>query len=84
MVDALGHFARWNELGLHLGLTYAQLEVIKSEKGSNNERLVAVLSEWLKQNYNTEEYGLPSWSQLAAALQPIDRALANTIKEQHP
>ena len=82
--NELGHFAKWNELGLQLGLTYSQLEVIQSDKGLNNERLTAVLSEWLRMNYDTEEYGLPSWSRLAAALEQIDRGLANTIKERHP
>ena len=82
--NELGHFAKWNELGLQLGLTYAQLEVIESDKGSNKERLAAVLSEWLRKNYNTEEYGLPSWRRLAAALQQIDGDLADTIKKRHP
>ena len=81
--NELGHFAKWHELGLQLGLTYSQLEVIESDKGSNNERLAAVLSDWLRMNYNTAKYGLPSWSSLAAALEQIDGALAKTIKERH-
>ena len=82
--NELGHFAKWHELGLQLGLTYSQLEVIESDKGSNNERLAAVLSDWLRMNYDTEEHRLPSWSSLATAVEQIDGALAKTIKERHP
>ena len=80
----LSCFFRWKDLGLNLGLYCLTLEAIERDYRSTNERLEAVLTEWLRMNYDIEEYGLPSWRQLADAVEPIDHALAIVIKEQHP
>ena len=77
----LGAFAKWDNLGLNLGLSADRLEVIKQDAGLTEGRLQAVLSDWLRRNYNVQRYGLPSWMALANAVQPIDRALAMKIKE---
>ena len=81
----LGHFARWHDLGLHLGLSPQHLEMIDSDcRGmSTDEKLKRVLLEWLKGNHDVEKYGLPSWSALVNAVDPIDYALALTIKRNH-
>ena len=77
----LGTFAKWDSLGLNLGLHPDRLEVIKQDAGLTEGRLRAVLSDWLRRNYNVQRYELPSWKALANAVQPIDGALAMKIKE---
>ena len=80
----LGPFAKWRKLGLHLGLPPESLQNIDVEYRLTNDRLVAVLREWLKGNYDVDEYGLPSWGRLAEAVKPIDQSLYCAIKERHP
>ena len=80
----LGDFPQWKSLGLNLGLPCSTLKVIENDYRFTDERaLLAVLTEWLKQNYDLEKYGLPSWSRLADAVERIDHALAIAIKERH-
>ena len=80
----LGAFAKWDSLGLNLGLHSDRLEVIKQDAGLTEGRLRAVLSNWLRRNYSVERNGLPSWKALANAVQPIDGALAMKIaKDRH-
>ena len=81
---ALCPFARWKELGLHLGLSPESLEVIENDSSRTDDQLCAVLLQWLQRNYDLDEYGLPSWRRLAEAVKPINHALALTIKERHP
>ena len=87
LVDVKGelfHFAQWNNLGLNLGLSPDHLDVIKNDYRQTDDRLEAVLLQWLKRNYDIDKYGLPSWRRLSDAMKPIDRALALTIEERHP
>ena len=77
----LGPFAKWDSLGLNLGLHPDRLEVIKQDAGLTEGRLREVLSDWLRRSYNVERNGLPSWKALVSAVQPIDGALAMKIKE---
>ena len=63
--------------------TLLKLEVIERDYRWTNEQLEAVLTEWLKMNYDMEEYELPSWRQLANAVEPIDCALAIATNEHH-
>ena len=79
----LGHYPHWQALGLNLGLSPDFLELIMEEHHLTTDRLMAVLLEWLKRNYDVEKYGLPSWSALVNAVQPINSALALTIKNHH-
>ena len=79
----LDDFAQWRDLGLNLGLSSSFLEVIEEDYPRANERLEAVLRRWLKKNYNLQQHGSPSWSRLVRAVEPINRALAITIKERH-
>ena len=79
----LGPFVAWKDLGLNLGLSPPRLEVIEEDYTLASKRLDAVLFYWLRKNYNVDRYGLPSWSRLAQAVEPIDRALAINIRERH-
>ena len=80
----LGHFAHWKNLGLNLELHCSKLEVIERDYRSTNEQLEAVLTEWLKMNYDIEVYELLLLRHLANAAESIDCALAIAIKEHDP
>ena len=82
--NEIGHFAQWRALGLNLRLPASSLEVIEEDYRRTDERVAAVLLQWLRENYNVQKYGPPSWGQLADAVEPINHALASTIKERHP
>ena len=77
----LGHFAHAKELGLNLGLSPKLLKVIERDYKWTSEQLGEILLKWLEGNYDVEKYGLPSWSALVNAVEPIDHAL--TIKRNH-
>ena len=77
-------FAKWKELGLNLGLSPESLEVIENDSSRTDDRLHAVLLQWLQRNYDLDKSGLPSWRQLAEAVKPINHTLASTIKDRHP
>ena len=71
----------WQSLGLALGLLYPTLEMIAKEKhGDIGECKIEMLAAWLKQQDNTFQKGIPSWSVLQAALRSIeDNQLASRI-----
>jgi len=80
--------AEWESIGIGLRLQPRLLEQIAVEHSSPRERMVRVLTQWLKTNYNTERFGLPSWRNLsnvvahpAAGNNP---ALALEIARKHP
>ena len=79
----VGAFAKWDSLGLNLGLSFDRLEVIKQDERSTEGRVRAVLCDWLRKNYSVQENGLPSWKTLANAVKPIDCALARKIRDRH-
>ena len=76
----LGHFARPIELGLNLGLSPQLLEVIERDYRWTSEQLRAVLFHWLERHRDLDKY---AWSALVDAVDPIDHALALTIKKNH-
>ena len=66
------------KLGIALGLSV----------GTFGTTLENVIKVWLKQDYNTERHGLPSYQQLATAVAsrvgPSNPALAKKIAKNHP
>ena len=79
----LGHFARWHDLGLNLGLSPEHLEVIDSDSKRTDDKLKEVLFEWLKGSYDVQKHGSPLWSALVSAVDPINHSLALKIKKNH-
>ena len=79
----LGLFADAKELGLNLGLSPKLLKVIERDYKWTSEHLEEILLKWLERDYDVVKYGLPSWSALVNAVDPIDHALALTIKRNH-
>ena len=69
--------ARWNMLGLALGLYQPQLDTIKVDNPDVENCLRAVLTNWLKQMYDVQKFGEPSWPVLV-------KAVASTIGGSNP
>ena len=85
MKVALGPVSdRWKHIGLALRLDPTQLNKIKKENNDHEDCLTEMLTLWLKENYNTERFGEPSWELLAVAVAHHDggndSALAKRIR----
>ena len=66
-LDEVAH--RWRQLGLALRLKPSTLAKIKKEQREDVSCCLSeVVTEWLKQSYNTERFGLPSWQMLVQAV----------------
>ena len=74
----------WQSLGLELGLLYSTLKRIRREQREDiNDCMMEMLAEWLQQQDNVCQVGVPSWSVLQAALKNIgENDLADTITTQ--
>ena len=77
--------SQYYDFGIALGIPPDVLSNIKEEP---KRALSNVLQEWLKQNYNTEKHGLPTWRKLVEAVDnPAggnNHALAKAIASEHP
>lgn len=72
--------ARWERLGLRLGLHSDTINQIERDQTKCIERMRVMLTEWLKGNYEvSERYPEPSPHSLCIAVAEIDRSLAETI-----
>ena len=81
--------AKARSLGLALGILASKLDTIRSKCISDpNEILTEVLHTWLKQAYDVEKHGQPSWRTLVQAVNSRaggeDPALAREIADSHP
>ena len=83
VVRELEYFSQWKHLGLNLGLHLDFIDRVAEDNRLIHDRLIKVLHHWLTRSYDVEEYGLPTWSALANAVEPINRALAMAIKEKY-
>ena len=80
--------AEWRNIGLALGLSSGDLETINSKyHGDPNACITSTLTEWLKENYNFERFGEPTWQRLVKAVSdPAGGAnikLARKIANRH-
>ena len=81
IVNTLGEVAaKWSVIATNLHLKGNEINSIRN---SDQERLISVISEWLKMNYNYERFGPPSWQMLARAVQPINGRLFRRICKEH-
>ena len=79
---------RWKHVGLVLRLDPAQLDAVEEKKNRKlDDCLTEMLNLWLSKQYDTEQFGEPSWSLLAVAVgHPAggnNTALAMEITEKH-
>ena len=54
-LETESHLARWKRIGIELGLTYGDLEIIKSNDDSAEDRAVAMLHQWLTSGGATKQ-----------------------------
>ena len=76
--------AHWHDLGAHLGLDVDDLECIRKDNRNDSKAcLKKALYEWIKQNYSTTKYGLPSWKTLLEAVADVDKHLFKKLAEKY-
>ena len=80
--------AKYDSIGITLGLSSGELEAISRECiGDTKRALGQVIRTWLRQSYNVVRFGLPSWRSLVKAVNSpaggSNHALANRIASKH-
>ena len=76
--------AKWEQLSGYLGLSIGTIDTIKENLTNNvagcwNE----ALKQWIKQNYRTVKFGLPSWRALLEAVARVDKLLFKKLADKH-
>ena len=76
--------AKWRQLSGYLGLPKKNIDIINDNHPKDSSTcLCEALSQWIKQNYNTERFGSPSWRSLLKAVEVIDRRLFKKLASEH-
>ena len=76
--------ARYYHLGIALGLPPGELEAIRKAHSQDMEvALTQVLLLWLRQQYNIEKFGCPTWQKLRKAVDGENHTLAEKIAEKY-
>ena len=80
--------AGYYQLGIELGLPPRELEAIRKTHSQDvAQALTQVLLIWLRQQYNVEKFGYPTWQRLREAVDSPsggnNHALAEKIAEKH-
>lgn len=79
------HFgaAKWNALGLSLGIYQTNLDVISDERGDSNLYLRKTIELWLKRQDKVNEKGGATWENLIKAVESTrDNAAANILRKK--
>ena len=77
--------AKWEILSAYLGLTQSTIDTIKHDYSGNTLGCWnKALSEWIKQSYNADRYGKPSWRTLLRAVVTVDKLLFDKLRRKHP
>ena len=77
--------AKWELLSACIGLSKATIDSIRVNRPQDSAGCWGeALSQWIKQNYTTEQYGLPSWSSLLKAVAMVDNRLSRELALKHP
>ena len=78
--------AMWMQVGIILGLNYDFLRTLRS--CDHEDRLEKLVKRWLKQKFDHEKFGLPSWKKLVEAIGAraggADGRHALKIAKEHP
>ena len=73
--------AKWEQLSIYLGLSFEVTDNIKGS-GDNYHCWSEALKHWIKQNYNTQKFDLPSWKSLLKAVAKVDKLMFNKLAAQ--
>jgi hypothetical protein len=76
--------SKWHQLSAFLGLTPSVIDRIKNDfprdsLGSWSE----ALKEWIRMNYDTQKFGIPSWKTLLEAIANIDKLHFRKLATEH-
>ena len=76
--------SNWEKVSGYLGLSFELIETIKCDNprdsaGCWNE----ALKQWIKQNYNAELFGRPSWKSLLRAVAEVDKQQFQKLAAEH-
>ena len=77
--DLVSVATQWRTIGTLLGLSGHVLDKIKSDEDSAHDRLLTMLSEWLKQTADSHL----SWATLADAVEVINSSKAKEMRERY-
>ena len=84
-VESRSLAAKWEELSASLGLSKADIDGIRENRPRDSAGCWSdALSLWIKQNYSTQRFGLPSWRRLIEAVAMVDRRLCKQLAAKHP
>ena len=76
--------ANWEQLSGYIGLSFDLIDSIKGNHPSNNSGCWnEALKQWIKQNYETENVGKPSWRTLLKAVALVDKRLFKKLAADH-
>ena len=76
--------SKWEKISAHLGLTANTIETIKHDNpGDSRGCWNQALLEWIRQAYNTSEYGEPSWRTLLRAVAEENRLAFKLLSQKH-
>ena len=75
---------QWDQVSSYLGLDPSSIAIIRGnyphdQYGSWGE----AVSQWIKQNYATGAYGMPSWRTLLRTVAKVDKLLFKKLAIQH-
>lgn len=80
--------SNWYKIAICLKLRPSVLDSIKKETAECSESMTRVITNWLKQNYKVERFGVPTWEKLVEAMKASNggnnASLAEEIARQHP
>ena len=76
--------AKYAEIGRDFGLAPSTIESIKeNHPGDNAGALQDVIKTWVRQDFNTEKFGLPSWQKVVEVISGFGKLLAKKIAKDH-
>ena len=75
--------SKWRAFSLRLGLILPVLDKIQQDHRDVDNCLTEALGEWLKQNYDHQRRGTPSWRRLAEAARKLDYIVYTQIVKDH-
>ena len=77
--------AKWEQLSACLGLAKANIDSIRESRSRDSAGCWSeALSQWIKQNYSTQRFGLPSWRSLLKSVAVVDKQLVKELATKHP
>ena len=74
--------AKWEQLSVYLGLSCDVIDNIKGS-GDNYNCWSEALKHWIRQNFNTRKFGVPSWRSLLKAVAEVDKLQFKKLADKH-